>query len=121
MALCFARVIGTGKRKHYADDFVLFPDNIRAYLTEYANDFSSGVTLLLGLDEYSDTPLYENKIKQLLQLCAEIQKITNNYNTYGKCKSFGIKKEELLMFANHLSKLLQFALDNGEIVYAIGD
>ena len=76
MALDFA-IFKVASRKsklsYYPDKVVSYTDNIRRYLTACESDFSGGCTLLLSLDLYADTLLYNNKIKQLLQLCAEVQ------------------------------------------------
>jgi len=52
-------------------------------------------------------------------LCAEIQRSTEDYSIYDKCKPFGIKKEELQTFSNELSELLQSALDSGSLVFLL--
>ena len=109
------------KRSYQADRYVSFTDNIRRYLTAFESDFSSGCTLLLTLDEYADTLLYDNKIKLLLQLCAEIQEALIDKGIHRKLEPFGVKKEELHLFSCKFSELLQFALDNDETIVAIGD
>jgi len=117
MALDFT--IGCNKIQN--DKLVSFPDNIRAYLNAHKSDFSSGATVLLSLDEYGDTLIYNNKMEQLLQLCIEIQKSTDERGISGKCERLGITKDELMIFSAELSQLLKFAIDNGKIVLAVGD
>jgi len=108
-------------KKIHKDKWVPFPDKIRAYLDTHKSDFSSGITILLSFDEYGDTLLYREKMEILIQLCAEIQKSTDDYSVFDKCKLSGITKDELLVFSIELSELLQFAIDNGEFVLSVGD
>ena len=46
------------------------------------NDYSSGVEVLLALDEYGDTLLYKDKMEQLMQLCIELQMSVEDYSIY---------------------------------------
>jgi len=109
------------KSKLFKNKWVLFPDKIRRYLNANEKDFSSNVAILLALDEYDDTLLYKDRIEQLMQFCAELQKSVEDYSIFSKCKPLGVKKADLQEFANELSALLQFALDNGEIILSVGD
>ena len=124
MALGFAIAKAASKKdKHsyHADKIVSFTDKLRRYFTAFESQFSSGCTLLLTIDEYADTILYDNKIKELLQLCVEIQESRNDYNIFSKCKPFDLTKEDLQTFSTEFAELLQFALDNDKTVLAIGD
>ena len=109
------------KLSYEADKVVSFTDNIRGYLTAFESNFSSGCTLLLTLDEYADTLLYDNKIKQLLLLCVEIQKALIDKGISDKLNPFDLKKEELHLFSSKFSELLQLALDNDKTIVAMGD
>ena len=109
------------ERGHFDNRCVELPEKIQDYLDAHKCDFSSGVSILLPPNNYCDVLLYDDKIKQLLQICIEVQRSTDGYDIYGKCKPFGIKKEELQAFSTELSELLQFALDNGGLVFSVGD
>jgi len=109
------------EKGHHDNRSVELPEKIQTYLYAHKNDFSAGVQLLLPPNNYCDAVLYDYRIKQLLEVCTEIQTSTEDYSIYGKCKPFGIKKEELQAFQSALSELCKYAYDSGGLVFSVGD
>jgi hypothetical protein len=102
----------TDKEVSKAEKYVHFNERIHAYLIHMEKDNGNDFNLLLSIDPYRQTIIFNEKIPFLKDIC---EALINKYNLSEE------KEREIRIFAKELKELCEDAMEQNKHIYAIGD